>query len=400
MNWRHIKLVFRKEMLDTLRDKRTLLGLVILPVLLMPILILGMPALMQSRMDKAGEELTVLAVVGAERGPELVSWLEATGSFTIKDSEQAEQDLADGHVDAVLIIPENWHTALQLEETTVLQVQYDAAREKSGLAAGKLQSALDLFATSIIKERLAARGFDTNFLTPFHRQLENIAPEEKMGSTILSFMLPMIIGIWAALGGMYTAIDVAAGEKERGTLEPLLATPPKRSSLVMGKYLAVVVTSMFSATLSLASLILSMAVAPQALASMGASSDIVFVLPPATLAAFLLASLLLAGLFSAISIVLSVFARSFKEAQVYLSPLSFLLVIPAFLTQFITPAEAPFVLHLLPIANNLLMMKGALLGGLTTPVLLVSVGSSLLYIAIGIVLTIQLFSKEQVLFRT
>ena len=398
MKWKHVWLIFRKELLETMRDRRTMIGLVILPVLLMPLTALGLPLLMQNRMDKVEESLPCVGVIGAEYGTELVTWLEKSELFALASSSDPLGDLERGQLQVVLTIPADFKAAMANEKEMALQLHYDAANEKSSVAARKMQETLNAYALNEVQLRLAQRGVDTAILTPFVTEAINIAPEEKMGNMLLSLLLPMIVGVWSALGGMYTAIDVAAGEKERNTLEPLLATPPSRTSIVLGKYLAVVTTSMFSAALALASLILPMAIAPQALAA-DTVDDLAFVIPPDALGLFLLASLLLSGFFSALSIALSVFARSFKEAQVYLSPLSFVLIVPAFLIQFSHPSEVSPLLYGLPIVNNLLLMKGALLGGLSSSAIWLSIFSSLLFIGLGLTLTINLFRQEQVLFR-
>ncbi len=313
--------------------------------------------------------------------------------------DNSGQALSKGTIQAILVVPPGFAASVAAERVAEVEIKYDASDEKSGVAHGKLSRLLADYSTKVVHSRLTDRGVDPAVLEPFAVASVNTAPDEKMGNMLLSFLLPMVIGIWASLGGMYTSIDVAAGEKERGTLEQLLATPPQRVSLVIGKYLAVVTTSLFSASLSLSSMILSVAVVPHAL-MMGAGESVSFVLPPLTIAMFFLSALLLSGLFSAVSIVMSVFARSFKEAQVYLSPLSFVVIIPAFLTQFVTPGDAPMAFFVLPVVNSLMLMKGALLGGLTGIQIAVATLTSLLFIAVGLHITIKLFNREDVLFRT
>lgn len=382
-----------------MRDKRTVIGLIIIPVLLMPVMMLGLPLLMQNRLDRVQEERPDVVVIGGDHAPDLYSFMDASGVLTIVQANDPEQALAKGEVQAILAIPQDFAARLAAEQGVQVEIKYDASAEKSGAAHSKLSNLLSEYSRMVVYNRLTSRGVDPAILQPIDVESVNTAPEEKMGNLLLSFLLPMVIGIWASLGGMYTAIDVAAGEKERGTLEPLLATPPQRVSLVMGKYLTVVATSLFSASLALASMILSVAVVPRALL-MGAEEAVSFILPPQTIAMFFLSALLLSGLFSAVSIVMSVFARSFKEAQVYLSPLSFVVIIPAFLTQFVTPAEAPVTFFALPVVNSLMLMKGALLGGLTGSQIAVATATSLAFIAVGLCITIRLFSREDVLFRT
>lgn len=399
MKWKHVSVVFAKEMKDALRDKRTMVGLIIIPVLMMPLLLLGIPLFMQNRMDRVDEQPARLALIGAEHAPDFVEFLRASPTLIIIEELAEEPGGPRDGVDVVLSIPVGFSDSLALEEHAALGVRFDASVERSVAAQRRVVGVVGQYADLIVAERLAALGISVNLLQPFELIAVNVAPEEQMGNLALSLVLPIVIAMWASLGGMYTAIDVAAGEKERGTLEPLLATPPQRASLVVGKYLAVVATSMFSASLALASLILSIAAIPRALV-LEAEGQIMYMMSPATILLIFLAALLLSMFFAVVALILSFFARSFKEAQVYLSPLSFLVIVPTFFIQFTVVGEAPFGYFILPIVNSLLLMKGALLGGLTLNSVMLATLASFIICCVGLVFIVRLFQSENVLFRS
>lgn len=174
-------------------------------------------------------------------------------------------------------------------------------------------------------------------LNPLAITRRNMASEERMGGMFMAMIVPMMLVMWAILGGMYTAIDVAAGEKERLTLEALLISPISRFQLVFGKFLAVVVTSVGAALISLTSMFVSVQVIAPALAGENSEvlTEVAMNIGAAQFFLLLVVAVLTAGWASPIEIALSVYARSFKEAQTYLSPLSIIVVIPAVMTQMV-----------------------------------------------------------------
>ncbi|HHY99357.1 MAG TPA: ABC transporter permease [Firmicutes bacterium] len=247
--------------------------------------------------------------------------------------------------------------------------------------------------------KLAERGVDPSILMPPQVTSENTAPKEKRGGLILAMILPTIITIWASIGGMYTAIDVAAGEKERGTLEPLIVTPPSRDSLVIGKFLAVLTVSAITVLLVVGGILVALRFGDLA----GAMGDdkAEFVLPVARAIGIFLIGFLLASLTSAIEITLSIFARSFKEAQNYITPLYIAVMVPGVLSQISSAggtSPAPWY-FLIPVANAVEIFKELLLGTINWNHIGITAGSSLIYAILALMAAIRIFSREDVLFR-
>ena len=163
--------------------------------------------------------------------------------------------------------------------------------------------------------------------------LRNVAPPAKMGGVFLSMIMPMMIAIWAVTGGMYAAIDGTAGEKERGTMEVLLAAPPSRGSIAVGKFIVVTATSLFSAVISVVAMIAAFDIRPEALAFGAPAGSVAVALPIGRLALIAVASIGVAAIFAAIQLAVALFARGFREAQAYLAPLSIIVVLPGIATQ-------------------------------------------------------------------
>lgn len=403
MNWKHIWIIFTKELSDTLRDRRTWFAMVIMPLLLVPVLMLATPVAVEKQFKKMEEVPPPVAVVGAEDGRALVDFLKNSGRVAVttfsRSAEDVEQQVKDGKFEAAVIIPSGFESSIAAGESGEIRVSFDASRQKSSMTQGRLGELLAAYNQQIVAGRLAARGMDVNILTPVRPNVTNIAPEEQVGAFLLAMLMPMLLGVWASMGGMYAAIDAAAGEKERGTLEPLLAAPPSRLSLVAGKYFTVVLTSVASAALSMLGLMIALWIKPTALMGPQATDQVRFTIPLTEGLLILLVAVSLAGLFSALELAISVFARSFKEAQTYLSPLSLAFVLPAIFTQFIEVRDiSPAMFHV-PILNSLFVFKELFYGIVNWGHLGIYFAWSVIYIVAALRLAAGMFKREQVVFR-
>lgn len=403
MNWKHVWIIFTKEMSDTLRDRRTWFAMVIMPVLLVPVLMLATPIAVEKQFKKMEEVPPSVAMVGAENSNALVEFFKNSGRVAVTafsgTAEDAEQQVKDGKFEVAVIVPSGFESSITAGGSGDIQVAFDASRQKSSMTQGRVSELLGAFNQQIVAGRLAAKGMDVTILTPIKPNVMNIAPEEQVGAFLLAMLMPMLLGVWASMGGMYAAIDAAAGEKERGTLEPLLAAPPSRLALVAGKYLTVVVASVASAALSMLGLMIALWIKPTALMGPQAVDQVRFAIPLTEGFLILLVAVSLAGLFSALELAISVFARSFKEAQTYLSPLSLAFVLPAIFTQFIEVRDiSPTMFHI-PILNSLFVFKELFYGIVNWNHLGTYFGWSVLYIVLALRLAASMFKREQVVFR-
>jgi len=401
LNWRHVLTVVRKEAVDTLRDRRSWIAMVLVPLILIPVLLIVAPTAIQSQLEKIEETVGEVAVVGAGEAPSLMAFLGQTEGLAVVESSDPEADLQAGEIHAVLYVPEGFDRAVAAEEPASLRIAYDAADQKSDMTHSRLLAAISAYSAAVSEQRLASRGIDPTIVRPVSTTCENVAPPAKMGRMFLSMIMPMMLGVWAALGGMYAAIDAAAGEKERGTLEPLLSAPPSRVSLVVGKFIVVTTMSFVSATVAVAAMFVAFTIKPEALLGPMASADgLSLSLPLGSLALIAVASIGVAAIFAAIQLAISVYARSFREAQTYLSPLAVVIVFPGIFTQFMPAADAPGWIFSVPLLNSIFVFKELLEGIVNWSHFITMLLSSLLVAYLCLRFTVSLFDKEHVLFRT
>ncbi|HHV63348.1 MAG TPA: ABC transporter permease [Firmicutes bacterium] len=400
VNWKHIRSVWFKEMLDTIRDRRTLLAMIVIPLVLMPAMVVGLPALMERQERSVEKTVSRIVISGQENAPGLVKAARAAGNIDIvAPTRSPMRDLRAGKVDLVVEVQPGFEERVVREEKTGLKIFYEGTRRNSDIARARFLSVFNAYSQQVVATRLARRNIDPAILLIGNVEAQNMASKQKMGGFFLAMILPMMIGIWAAVGGMYTAIDVAAGEKERGTLEVLVVAPPSRRSLVFGKYLAVLTVSTITVIMTVVSMLAAIKVAGPAIFPRSAG-EMEISIPPASAALILLGAFLLASIISAIEIAVSIFARSFKEAQNYITPIYILVMLPGFLTQFTVGGGQPaWWTFVIPVLNALQVFKELLMGTVNWPNIGLMAASSLVYAVVALEIATRVFSREDVIFR-
>lgn len=493
MSWRNVKLIFMREVLDQLRDRRTLFMVAVLPLLLYPMMGIGMSYMMSI----FSEQPRTVVILGANELPDLPlvtdghfsrTWFristDADKLRVISDADpvpgesldaasavaksnllqraeklrqilarrsQAEVDLQAardanlpvevmrlesevqklteplGHefqasdIQVLIIVPQNFkQNLLQLRDELVQrgsaeksQVKFDyprpvivqnSADEKSVIAHSRVSDVMREWERSLLRSYLRETGLPEHLPTPVNPTGIDLAAADQMSANIWSKLFPSLLVIMALTGAFYPAVDLGAGEKERGTMETLLICPATRTEIVLGKFLTVMLFSASTALLNLSSMgftgkyVASLASGGGMAAKLGDLS-----LPPVSSLIWVLIMLVpLASLFSALCLAFATFARSSKEGQYYLTPL---LMVTMGLTVFCSsPAVEiePFY-SVIPVMGPALLLKGLLkaTGPATDlylyaiPVLLTSIGYSL----VALWWAIDQFGREEVLFR-
>lgn len=400
LNWRHVLIVAGKETTDTLRDRRTWMAMVIVPLIIIPLMLIAAPSAVSQQVEKVERTIAEVAVVGGDAAGGLTAFLGGYEGLAVVGSSDPEADLADRRIHAILYLPPDFDQAIAAERPAEIEIAFDASDQKSSMAHDRLRMAVGAFAAAVAEQRLVERGIDPAVMRPVVTESRNVAPPAKMGGMFLSMIMPMMIAVWAAMGGMYAAIDGTAGEKERGTLEPLLSAPPSRSSLVVGKFLVVTAMSLVSATVSVLAILVAFAAKPEAITGHLGGEAALVSLPLGSLGLIAVASVGVAAIFAALQLAVSVYARSFREAQTYLSPLAIIIVLPGIFTQFTPAADAPQWVFGVPLLNAIFTYKELLEGIVNWSHLLTMLASSLVVAALCLRFTIALFRREQVLFRT
>jgi sodium transport system permease protein len=395
MTLRNIRLVYRKELLDIIRDRRTIISMIVVPILIFPIITIGFSALMTSVMIKTKGEIQKVAVVNADSAPGLVEAIESSGKLEIVVSDSVEQAILSEKIHAAVILPDDFQGRLESLDSVSVVILMDETESKSEFAAQKLGGILADYRRGIIESRLQKRGFDFRVADPFEIKTQNVASKEKMGSFILSLILPYMILILSLTGAMYTAMDLTAGEKERGTLETILTSPIPRWQLATGKLLTILTTSIVATILSIVSLTATMAYAVSSGGAMG--GNFALHVTPASVIVIALMMIPTATLFSAVLMSISLAAKTYKEAQSYVSPFMMVVIMPA-MVSFLPGIELGPMLALIPFVNVSLCIKEALLGNINPLIILEIFASTAFYAGCAIFVAHRLFERESVLF--
>jgi sodium transport system permease protein len=398
--FRNVRIVYRKELLDTIRDRRTIISMIVVPILLFPLLTLGLSSFMAVMMQKSEAERHKIAFVGKESAPILYAMIDTSTKVEIVEIpfiDSVKQAILNKDIKAAIIVPEHFQDKVESFDSASIQILYNAAETKSDFALSRLKDLVSTYTQQILDTRLMARGMDPALLKPFKVNEENVASKEKMGGFVLSMFLPYMIVILSMVGAMYTAIDLTAGEKERGTLETILVSPIPRWQLAAGKFLTILTTSVLSTVLAIISMTLTMAYGFMAAGPM--AGKMALSITPSMIFIILLMMIPTACLFSALLMSISIFAKSYKEAQSYVSPLMTVVILPAMVT-FIPGVELNLKLAFVPLVNICLSIKEALIGNINWFYIAIIFLSTLIYAAFAIFVTHRMFEKESVLFRS
>jgi sodium transport system permease protein len=412
MNWRAILIVYLKELKDTLRDRRAVLSMVIIPTIVMPGLMFGVGKIGMKVVSKAKEETPTVMVLGGEDSPSVLSEMQKNKRWhVVPSADDWRQQISDKKLRAAVKVPAGFQAALEKGAAPEVVI-YDYEGElKSGLAAGELDRFFRELRERTIANQLSARSLPATLVKPFDVRRENVAPPEKVGGNLLGGFIPYIIVMLCFTGAMYPAMDLTAGEKERGTMETLLCSPVARRDIVFGKFLMVLTGSLSAMLLSLTSMTVSASVvgilgtggatkaAAAGAAAKAASAGTMPMIDPMGLIGVVAMILPVAVFFSAILFTVALFAKSYKEAQSYVGPMVFIVVMPAVIGM-LPGIDLNARLALVPILNLSLVCKEMLSGVWHWNYISLIFASSCVYAVIALSLAVRMFSRESVIFRS
>jgi sodium transport system permease protein len=437
--WSVVRLIANREVRDQLRDKRTMFLILGLPILMYPLFI-GVGLLFYSAIK---EKQFVIVVVGAEHLPKprpttvpeapsavagiptgyaqqqtrLFSPLIVDGKFderfltadmegaalTLKEQNTVDEEmLSRREADAILVIDPDFTAKLERGERPVMRVLGRDGEENSKLAIRRLTNILHTWADGLKSARFARAGLPANFDSPVEiKDPQSDKPPQKktfdeLRDTLVK-VLPFLLVMWMLTGAIYPAIDMTAGEKERGTMETLLISPAERSEIVFGKFLAVVLMGFGTAVWNVLLLLVVVTIAPLLAPGLAGYS----LLSMSGLALCVLAALPLAMLLAACTLSLGVFARSTKEGNYYMVPM-FFVALPLSYWSMSPGMELDGFTRWVPVANALLLQQ-RLMAVRTDPFPWQHVPAVVisLSLCIGLALwaAVKQFQRESVLFR-
>jgi sodium transport system permease protein len=389
IRWRTVRTVLGKELRETIRDRRTLFMMLVLPTLLYPAILVLVQQLAIFGQQRLGAEPAKVAVAGAD--PALVRYLDADTAIRVFGAASATvAAVRDGKVEAaVLVAP----VPGAPEGTRSARILYDLSDDRSQRAQQLADARLDAWADTLLAVRLRSAGLPEGYATPLAVADSSVATAEEAGGYALGRFLPLILVMMTLLGAFYPAIDLAAGEKERGTLETLLTAPVPAHEIVAGKFVAVALIGMAAAVANLASMMLTF----QSGLFRFPGAELRFTLPAGSALLVFLALIPLSVLFAASFLGLAVRAQSFKEAQNALTPAQLAATLPLLVVTLpgidFTPALA-----VVPVVGVAMFFRELMTGDPPLVPSLLAVAATMAYAGLALAFAARAFGREEVLF--
>jgi sodium transport system permease protein len=405
---RQIWTIFRKELKEVLRDRRTLVFMIALPMLVIPALLEITTYFVTEAQRRASTDVLRYAVFDEHNLPAVAEAFAQAPRFervALDRRDDIPAAVAAGTIDFALVVnPAQTGSAAAGQPDaagpqTIVALHYDDSVTTDKVEE-RARAVLDSVSERERARRLVALGVaeatHDRLLTPVRVLKVGTADMRAIFGELLGRVLPYLFIIFCYLGALYPAVDLAAGEKERGTLETLLLVPVARHRIVLGKYLVVFTAAMTAAVLTLMSLGAWGAIKGRGVG--GAFGAILSSIGALDLALIALMFVPAAAMFAAILLSISIYARSFKEAQSYATPMSFLIVLPAMLSM-LPGVEMTWGWAMVPITNIALAIKELVKGTMSYEMLVAILGSSALLAGLLLAFCTWWFRRESVLFR-
>lgn len=388
MSFQCVNAVYQKEMLEISRDRRTLISMVLMPVVVMPLLFSMIGRFAASSSQDAERDAAKIAI-SPGLIPRAVSDALKSGGLALIEKANPRSAVEAKEVAAGI-------SASGTEGEEQFEIYLDKTRQASEIAGEKASVILGTLKDETVRNSLRGSGVSEKLLTPFTVTSVNVASEKKMGGFIFGTSIGYVVVILMVTGTLYPAVDTAAGEKERRTLEALICSPAPRNDLVMGKILACATASFITGVLALAAMLYSYkSGSMKALMGGKVSFDI---LDPAAIGLVFVCVIPLAMLFASLMVAISFFAKSYKEGQSYLTPLLLVVIFPAVLGM-LPGMELTPLLALIPVFNVCQVIKALFLGNIPGLALAITCGSNLVYAGLAYLFAVRVFRAEGVLFR-
>jgi sodium transport system permease protein len=402
MSWRNIAIVYRKELREALRDRRTLISTIVVPILLFPVLTVAGGYLAVSLIGEASREPSKIMILGGSDSPAIVDSLKKVKNLIVVPESADYVDLiSNKKIRAAVEFPPGLQSAAGGEvssEVPPVKIDIYSGDLKSAFAANRIEKFFTDYRDTLARERLTAEKLPAALLKPFDIKQQNVVSEEKVAGETVGGIIPYLVIIMCLTGAMYPAMDLTAGEKERATMETILSSPISRTHLVLGKFLLVLTASLITALLSVTSMGVSSWVF-QHLQDQSSDSAIHITIGLGAVLSVFFVALPLAVMFSAALITIALFAKSYKEAQSYISPLMIVVIVPA-VAAMLPGVELSPRLSLIPILNVSLLCKELIAGTYHWSSITLIFLSTCVYASASIFIAIKMFHRESVLFRS
>jgi sodium transport system permease protein len=380
--------VARKETVDLFRDRRSMVVILVTAIAAGPLLLMLVMNLVASQMEKR-RELT-LPATGLEHAPALAAFLERQQVKLVPAPPDYEEQVRAGDLDIAMVVDAGFAKDVADGRPGTVSLVYDRSRDRARAVIAEVESLLRAHSSEWARGRLILRGVAPDVVTPLRIEAVDLATPQSSGSVVLGLIA--YYGLFATLmGAMAAALDTTAGERERGSLEPLLTTPASPLELAAGKWLALALLNALVTALTLGGFYLTLRFAP--LPAVG----VPFLFGPTQYASFLVVLLPMILLAPAVLLYVGMRGRSVKEAQANVSVLLFAASVLPLLQMFMQRRE-PEWLSLVPIAGQYSLLARVLRGDpLSAEALLATAAAPVLLAVVALLLTARLLSKESVI---
>lgn len=389
--------IFKKEMLDSLRDRRTLLIMIVVPTIFIPLLLSMGSVFMMKENTESMEKNLKIAVKDNGNGQELMKRLQRRRDLVIEKVEDIDKTqllVKADTFDLALEIAEDFDQQISKGATGLTTIYHKSVQDT--LIYARLESTLQRLNTDILEERLDSVGITTAFIQPIETKSRNVySMKESIGKAAGGF-LPYFFVIFALMGAMYPAIDLFTGEKERGTMETILTVPVGRLQILFGKMLVVIIAGVVSGMLTLAGFYIVLKLNTSLPGFVSTMVDQFLTLKTLSLIGLMLIPL--STFFAGVLIPTSIYAKSFKEAQSLINPFLFVAMIPLFISA-IGNIELNLLTACIPVLNVALATKEIVAGTIDYGLLAIVFISLIAFALLGVLLCVRWFSSERNLMR-
>jgi len=391
--------VFRKELIDTIRDRRTLIVMVVIPMLLFPVIFKIMFSVEKSQQQKAEDKLLKVVCVTHGNAARFVEMIRERDDMTLVadvPEDSVRSFVLQGKLDGAYVFDEKFDETVADLGPGRLDIYFKSTDDRN-IIRNRLTGPAEKYEEELLEARFARLELDQKVVEGIDVKRHNVASmKEQLGKQIGGF-LPYIFILFCFMGSMYPAIDLAAGEKERGTLETLLTAPVNRFHILLGKFGVVVLSGLLSATVSMFGLYLGLKqsgeIPPELL------DVIVKILGIDTILLVLSLLFPLTVFFAGVLLSVSLTAKSFKEAQSLITPLNIAVIIPAVIGM-IPGVTMSYQTALIPVLNVSLATKEIIAGTMPPGVLAVVYVSLVFFALLSLGGSVLWFNKESTIFRS
>lgn len=388
-----IRLVAKKEIVDIMRDRRTIITALVVPLISFP-LMFGAVGYFANPTSNPSPVLLVNQD-GGNVSSSLQQSLASTPGLVVSEvrSTNITAEIRSGAYDVVLVIPAGFTPEISSGGRANVTMYLDPSNDRAATGASLISGVVSDLSEGIASSRLQQKGVTQADLNPIEVATTTVGKVQSLGTTIAASLFPTFLLYFTFLGGFYFMVDDIAGEKERRSLEALFTLPPPRSEFFIGKYLVAFALSMITAVLGLVGTVFSL----NELNFGGGQATPVISL--STLPAIFGITVLAALSLSAVGFCISTFAKNIREAQQYLSPIFLVLFIPLYVTSFLPPSQLSQYASI-PVLGYTLLMRDVIVGSVTLQEAAFSIGANAVFLAAVVWLGLKLLNSEKVVLRS